>query len=183
MSAIFHGILLLATTFAIPFVLNMIPLASLACILFVVGYKLEKPSLFKAMLNLGAAQYVPFLVTIGGIVFTDLLKGIAMGCGVAIFILLRNNFKNAFFLHKEEKEDGHIVKMTLSEEVTFLNKANILNELNEIPENSTVEIDMSNTVSIDYDVLEIIDNYKINAATKNIKLNIISRGDKVTADY
>lgn len=183
MSAIFHGILLLVSAMLLPFVLNMIPLASLACILFLVGYKLAKPSLFKAMLKLGAAQYVPFLVTIAGIVFTDLLKGIAMGCVVAIFILLRNNFKNAFFLHKEEKEDGHNVKMTLSEEVTFLNKANILNELNEVPENSTVDIDLSNTVSIDYDVLEIIDNYKKNAESKNIKLNIISRGDKITADY
>lgn len=183
MSAIFHGLMLLVSAVAIPFVLNQIPLASLACILFVVGYKLAKPALFKAMLKLGAAQYVPFLVTIAGIVFTDLLKGIILGCIVAIFILLRNNFKNAFFLHKEQNEDGHNVKMKLSEEVSFLNKANILNELNEIPENSIVEIDMSNSVAIDYDVLEIIDNYRINAESKNIKLNIISRGEKITADY
>lgn len=183
MSAIFHGLMLLVSAITIPFVLNQIPLASLACILFVVGYKLAKPALFKAMLKLGAAQYVPFLVTIAGIVFTDLLKGIILGCIVAIFILLRNNFKNAFFLHKEEREDGHDVKMTLSEEVTFLNKANILNELNSIPENSTVEIDLSRTVSVDYDVLEIIDNYRLNAVTKNIQLNIISRGEKITADY
>jgi MFS superfamily sulfate permease-like transporter len=182
-SAIAHGVLILLSTLFIPNILNLIPLSTLACILLIVGYKLAKPSLFKQMKKLGWEQFLPFVVTIVGIVFTDLLIGITLGCAVATFILLRNNFKNPFVLHKSESADGHIIKMKLSEEVTFLNKAMILKTLNDIPEDATVEVDLSNVISLDYDVLEILDNYKINAESKNIKFNVIARGIKQTADY
>ena len=162
----------------------MIPLAVLACILFVVGYKLAKPALFKQMYRLGWSQFTPFLVTILGIVFTDLLRGIAMGFLVALVILLRNSFKNSHFLHKEVVENGkRKVKMTLAEEVSFLNKGAIMKALNKLPEGSHLTIDMSNSVHVDYDVLEIIDNYKKTAKSKGIAVSLINRGDMETADY
>lgn len=184
LSAIMHGFLLLICVALIPFVLNMIPLAVLACILFVVGYKLAKPSLFKHMYRLGWSQFTPFLFTIIGIVFTDLLRGIALGLLVAIFILLRNSFKNSYFLHKEVIDNGNRkVKMTLAEEVSFLNKGAIMKALNKIPEGSTLTIDMSNSVHVDYDVLEVIDNFKKTAKSKGITVHLINRGDLETADY
>jgi MFS superfamily sulfate permease-like transporter len=185
LAAILHGLFLLVCVSLIPFVLNMIPLAVLACILFVVGFKLAKPSLFKQMYNLGWSQFIPFVVTIIGIVFTDLLKGIAMGVVVGIVILLRNSFKNSHFLHKEVvDEDGQrMVKMTLAEEVTFINKGAILKSLNKVKEGAHLTIDMSKSVTIDYDVLEIIDNYKSTSKEKGIKVKLISRGVNQTADY
>jgi len=184
LSAIMHGFLLLICVALIPFVLNMIPLAVLACILFVVGYKLAKPSLFKHMYRLGWSQFTPFLVTIIGIVFTDLLKGIALGMLIALVILLRNSFKNSHFLHKEVIDNGnHKVKMTLAEEVSFLNKGAIMKALNKIPEGSTLTIDMSNSVHVDYDVLEVIDNFKKTAKSKGITVYLINRGELETADY
>ena len=72
-SAILHGFLLLISVIVIPRVLNMIPLGVLAAILLVVGYKLAKPALFKRMYREGMGQFIPFVVTIVGIVFTDLL--------------------------------------------------------------------------------------------------------------
>jgi len=184
LSAILHGFFLLICVAIIPFVLNMIPLAVLACILFVVGYKLAKPSLFKQMYKLGWNQFVPFLVTILGIVFTDLLKGIALGVFVGLVILLRNGFKNSHFLHKEVVDNGqHNVKMTLAEEVTFINKGAILKALNKLPGGTHLTIDMSKSVSIDYDVLEIIDNYKKTSEDKDITVNLIDRGKTLTVDY
>ena len=185
LSAIIHGFFLLFCVALIPFVLNMIPLAVLACILFVVGFKLAKPSLFQQMYKLGWSQFLPFLITIIGIVFTDLLKGIAMGVIVALVILLRNSFKNSHCLHKEvvEKNGKRTVKMTLAEEVTFINKGAILKSLNKVKEGSELTIDMSKSVSVDYDVLEIIDNYKSTCEEKGIKVKLINRGDLLTADY
>ena len=185
LSAILHGFLLLICVAIIPFVLNMIPLAVLACILFVVGYKLAKPSLFRQMYKLGWSQFAPFLVTILGIVFTDLLKGITMGVIVGLVILLRNSFKNSHFLHKEVIEDNgsRKVKMTLAEEVTFINKGAILKGLKKVPEGTHLTIDMSKSVYVDYDVLEIIDNYKNTSESKGIKVKLINRGELQTADY
>jgi|GEM_PF-1522126 len=84
----------------------MIPLASLACILFVVGYNLAKPSLFKAMYELGWSQFAPFIATVIGILLTDLLKGIGIGMVVAIFFILRSNLKTDYELFYEENDGG-----------------------------------------------------------------------------
>lgn len=184
LSAILHGVFLLLCVALIPMVLNMIPLAVLACILFVVGYKLAKPSLFKQMYALGWSQFLPFLVTIVGIIFTDLLKGIAMGVVVSVVILLRNTYRNSHFIKTEKSSEGNKkVKMTLAEEVTFLNKGAILNALNNLPEGTELTVDLSDSVSIDYDVLEIIDNFKKTSKEKNITVDLINRGDLKTADY
>ncbi|MDH5379235.1 MAG: SulP family inorganic anion transporter [Cyclobacteriaceae bacterium] len=184
LSAIFHGIFLLICVASIPFVLNMIPLAVLASILLIVGYKLAKPSLFKQMYNLGWSQFTPFIVTILGIVFTDLLRGIAMGVIVGVVMILRNSFKNSHFLHQEIVDNGHHkVKMTLAEEVSFINKGAILQELNALPNGTKLTIDMGKSVSIDYDVLEIIDNFNSTAKSKGIEVNLINRGEIQTADY
>ncbi len=184
LSAILHGFFLLLFVALIPNVLNMIPLAVLASILFVVGYKLAKPSLFKQMYRLGMSQFLPFIVTILGIVFTDLLRGIGLGLLVAIVVLLRNSLKNSHFLHKEVSNNGEKkVKMTLAEEVSFLNKGAILRTLNKLPEGTELTIDMSKSVSIDYDVLEIIDNFKKTADEKGIKMSLINRGERETVDY
>lgn len=173
LSAILHGFLLLISVLAIPVVLNMIPLASLAAILLMVGFKLAKPVLFKSMYKLGWMQFVPFMVTIVGIVLTDLLVGIGLGLVVAVFYILLNNFKRPFFFSPDNHLNDNAIRIELSEEVTFLNKAAILNTLKEIPENSKVIIDASRTESIDHDVLEIFEDFKQNAAYNNIDLGFI----------
>ncbi|HMQ89921.1 MAG TPA: SulP family inorganic anion transporter [Flavilitoribacter sp.] len=174
-SAIFHGVLLLVSVMSIPRLLNLIPLASLAAILFVVGYKLAKPALFKQMYKLGWAQFVPFVVTIVGIVLTDLLIGIGLGLAVAIFYILRNNYKKPYFFHPEEHANGEVIRIELAEDVTFLNKADILQTLNHLPENSRVVIDASRTVNIDQDVIEIVEDFESVAPLRNIDLTVIGR--------
>ncbi len=174
MSAIIHGFLLLFSVILIPKVLNYVPLAVLASVLFVVGFKLAKPSLFQKMYSLGPKQFLPFVITILGIVFTDLLIGIGLGVGVAMFMILLDNFQNSFFLHKKESDQGgNKIQMKLSEEVSFLNKAAIQQELNKIEANTEVEIDMTDSVRVDYDVLEIIGNFsKTIAEEKGIKVTV-----------
>ena len=172
-SAFFHGVLLLACAMAIPKVLNMIPLASLAAILFVVGYKLAKPSLFKEMYRMGRSQFIPFIVTIAGIVFTDLLTGIGIGLIVAIFHILWNNYKTPYHFDSKEYEKGKPIQIQLAENVSFLNKASILRTLNKLPADTHVIIDASKTKNIHPDVLEIIEDFKENAKTREITIELI----------
>ncbi|KAA3650741.1 MAG: SulP family inorganic anion transporter [Bacteroidetes bacterium] len=185
LSGIIHGFLLLISVIVIPQLINYIPLGVLASILFVVGFKLAKPSLFKHMYQLGYKQFVPFIITILGIVFTDLLSGIAIGLAVSIFFIVRDNYKNSHFMHiKEKNNTTHLVEMTLSEEVSFLNKGAILKELNRLPFNSEIVIDLTDSIKVDYDVYEIIENFRKNAAPeKNIKVVVKSNTKYSTVDY
>ena len=178
MSAIFHGIILLICAMMIPHILNLIPLASLAAILFLVGYKLAKPALFKEMYARGWSSFVPFMVTILGIVFTDLLMGIGLGMVVAIFYVLRNNYRKPFLFEKENHIGNDTIRIELAEDVTFINKANIQRALNTIPSFSKVIIDASRTINIDDDVVEIIEDFESTAYTRNIEVEVIERERK-----
>ncbi len=171
-SAFIHGILLLVSVMSIPVILNLIPLSSLAAILFLVGYKLAKPSLFVDMWKQGKDQFIPFIVTILGIVFTDLLIGIGMGLVVGIIQILWNNYKIPYHFSPEDYEPGKPIRIQLSEDVSFLNKASIQRTLDQLPDDSVVIIDASRARSIHPDIIEIIENFEENAKTRDIEVQL-----------
>ncbi|MFA7444528.1 MAG: SulP family inorganic anion transporter [Flavobacteriaceae bacterium] len=174
MSAIIHGILLLVSVLSIPFVLNKIPLATLAAILLVIGYKLAKPAVFRHFFKRGKYQFTPFIITVAAVVFTDLLIGVALGMIISIFAILRGNMKRAYYFRKEEYEDGDIIHIHLAQEVSFLNKAAILFTLDAIPENSKVIINASDTVYIAHDILDSIREFRdIRAPLRNVDVTLI----------
>ncbi|MFH4964732.1 SulP family inorganic anion transporter [Gaetbulibacter sp. M235] len=176
LSAILHGILLLISVILIPKLLNMIPLSVLAAILLVVGYKLAKPTLFKKMYDLGWKQWIPFTVTVFGIVFIDLLYGIGLGLVVGIVVILLKSYQNSHFLHIEDKSNGkHKIKMTLAEEVTFFNKGAILKELDSLPENTYLELDLIKTRYLDNDIIEILEDFLFKAKERNIDIKLVSK--------
>lgn len=172
-SATLHGALLLISAFAIPAVLNLIPLAALAAILLIVGYKLAKPSMIVDIWKKGSNEFIPFAVTVLGIVFTDLLMGIALGLVVAIVSILWDNFKVPYKFDIRDYEAGAPIKIEFSEVVSFLNKASIQQTLNTIPASSEVVLDASQTLSMHPDVHEIIEEFQVNAATKDITVLLI----------
>jgi len=176
MSAIIHGILLLVAVVSIAGMLNLIPLASLASILIMIGYKLAKPELFKQMFKLGMEQFNPFIATILGILSTDLLTGICIGIAFGIMHTLYHSYKNAYqYKDIVTTAEGHeLHHITLAEEVSFFNKASIIRAFNAIPPNSHVIIDCTNSKSIAFDVAEIIQDFKINSIHRKIKVETIS---------
>ncbi len=175
MSAIFHGFLLLASVLLIPALLNKIPLAALASILLFTGFKLAKPSIFMAMFKNGKYQWIPFVVTVLAVVFLDLLKGVGIGLMVSVVYILTGNLKNSYFFHKEGYEKGETIKIRLSEEVSFLNKAALRETLDHLPVDSKVVIDATNTTYIDFDVIELIKEFKeIKAPLKNIDCELLN---------
>jgi len=164
-SAILHGVLVVVAVIAIPSLLNLIPLSVLAAVLITVGYKLAKPALFRSMYAQGPYQFIPFIVTIIGILTTDLLIGIGLGLAVAIFTILLNNYQHAFFV---DRDPTGAVRVALSEDVSFLNRVTVMRALAEVPAGARVVIDASRSMSIDHDVFEILQDFRQRAVVENI---------------
>jgi len=171
LSTILHGFWLLLAVLFVAKWLNLIPLSVLAALLVFVGYKLTKINLFREQYKNGLDQFIPFVSTILGVLFTDLLIGIAIGIVVSMFFLLRKNLKNDY---RKEINDGVIV-LYLSEQVSFLNKASIKAELNDIPSNYALKIDGTACKNIDFDVLELMSEFMLHKAPqKNISVELIN---------
>jgi MFS superfamily sulfate permease-like transporter len=181
-SAFLHGVLILISALLIPGVLNLIPLASLAAILFIVGYKLAKPATFKQVYKQGISQFLPFIITIVGIVFTDLLIGISLGLVTGVMYILWNNYRTPYHFEPEQYKSGEPINIELSEDVSFLNKAGIMNTLNHLPENSRVVIDASRAKNIHVDIMEIFEDFRLNAQSKNIDFSVVGLNSKKKED-
>jgi len=167
-SAIFHGFMLLFSVLFIPHILNYIPLSTLAIILIFTGYKLAKPAVFKEVYAKGFDSFIPFIVTILAIIFSDLLKGIAVGMFVGIIFVFRSNIKLAILV----TQDGNNYLVRFIKDVTFFNKSFLRNFFRDLPSNSNVTIDMTKPVFIDDDIIEVIQEFKTTALTKSINLEI-----------
>jgi MFS superfamily sulfate permease-like transporter len=174
MSAIIHGLLLLISVITIPVVLNKIPLATLAAVLLLVGYKLANPKIIKHFWVKGKYQFIPFIATFAAVVFTDLLKGVALGMIISVIFVLKGNMKRAYLFRKEAYKDGDVIHIDLAQEVSFLNKAAIKTTLNTIPYNSKVIINASDTVYIAHDILDLIKEFKkVRAKENSIKVKLV----------
>jgi carbonic anhydrase len=174
LSAILHGFFLAVSVLLLSPFLNLIPLAALASILLLTGYKLAKVSLFIDMYKKGQNQFIPFVATVGAIIFTDLLMGVMIGLAVSIFYLLKNNYRNPFVLEQETLHIGEVIRLKLPNQVTFLNKASIKTTLWAFPKDSKVIIDATYCDFIDDDILEIIEQYQTTISIqKAIQLKVI----------
>lgn len=177
-AAIVHGVLLLVCAASIPFLLNLIPKASLAAILLFTGYKLCKPSSFVHMWHGGMTQFVPFVATAAGVVGLDLLKGVGIGIVISIIFILKQNARISYYMKKDTSANGETTTLTLAEEVSFLNKSSIKETLNKLPENTNLTIDAGKSQYIDFDVLDIIKEFsQSQAPDKNIKVALVGFKD------
>jgi len=174
LSTIIHGVLLLVCVLAIPAILNMIPLATLAAVLLLVGYKLASPEKLRHFWHKGKYQFIPFAATFAAVVAFGLLWGVGIGMAISIAFILRGNLKRAYNFRKEQYVEGDIIHIDLAQEVSFLNKAAIKSTLNDIPENSKAVIDAADTVYIAHDVLDLIKEFRdIKALENNIDVVLI----------
>ncbi|THH37829.1 SulP family inorganic anion transporter [Neolewinella litorea] len=180
LAAILHGCLLLISVIFVPNILNLIPLSVLAAILLLVGYKLAKPATFLSIYRAGWRQFVPFIVTVVAIIFTDLLIGISLGLIVGIIVILYTSYQNSHFLHmSNDNGQRPVVNMVLAEEVTFFNKGAIRKQFDEIPEGSLLHLDVRKTQFLDYDVVEIMNDFVTTFKNRNIEVELIKENGTV----
>ncbi|MCE2706964.1 MAG: SulP family inorganic anion transporter [Bacteroidota bacterium] len=167
-STILHGILLLILVFSIPNLLNKIPLSGLAAVLLLVGYKLAKPSLFIQQYKKGWNQFLPFFGTILAILLTDLLIGIGIGLIFGLFFVVKSNFHRAVSI--TERNGNYLVKF--QKDVSFLNKAILVEMLNTIPKGSDVIINATMASYIDHDIQDVINTFIDNAESNKMNLTV-----------
>ena len=177
LASFIHGILLLIRLLFLGSVLNMIPLAALAAVLLVVGFKLTKPALYRQQWRLGWAQFGPFIITIVAVLFTDLLKGVSIGLVLGFFFILKDNAKAGSYLRRDETDadaqDGTgVLHLRLPEHVSFLNKASIVTTLEQLPSGSRVVLDGTRSDVIDHDVLEALEAFRQAAPARGIDLEL-----------
>ena len=169
LSTILHGALLFLSVLLIPGWLNAIPLSALAAILVMTGYKLAKPTLFREFHRRGWDQFVPFVTTIVAILLTDLLIGILVGAGVALFFLIRSNFHSAVMI----VQDNNKYLIRFRKDVSFLNKPIVKEKLEAMPADSVVLIDFTRADFIDKDVVDVVNEFMAHAHLKKIRVHIL----------
>ncbi len=174
LSSFTHGLFLVMAVLLVPFLLSMIPYASLAAILLVTGLNLTKPKLYANMWKLGWKQFLPFVITILVILSTDLLIGVSIGLLLSTYFIIRNNFKAEYKIKETRAHDTIVYNIKLNSNVTFLNKVNLRKALDQIPEYSVLTIDGSDCTFIDYDILEVISEYNNKARNRHIELHLLS---------
>lgn len=168
LSAVLHGVFLLLSVALFPSILNLIPLSALAAVLIYTGFKLARPAVFIKFYKKGLDQFIPFVITIAAILFTDLLTGILIGIGAGLFFVLRSNFKTSVFVVHDESK--YLVR--LRKDVSFLNKPILKYKLEEVLPDSYVLIDATRADFIDKDVIEVINDFMRHAHLKQIRVEI-----------
>lgn len=175
LSTIFQGVLLAVCVLLAPSLLNQIPIACLAAILFHTGLKLASPAVFRRMWRMGLNQFVPFIVTVVAIVTTDLMIGVAIGFLTSIAFILRSNMQHPLRQIREKHLGGEVLHIELANQVSFLNRAALSETLDRIPPGGHVFLDARQTDYIDPDVLDLIRDYEREIAPIR-KVNVSLQG-------
>ena len=174
LSAFIHGVMLFLLVLFAPRWLNEIPLASLAAVLLVTGLKLASPALFRQMWSEGRSQFLPFIVTVAAIVFTDLLVGIIVGLATSLGFILHSNYRRPLRRFMERHVGGEVLRIEFSSQVSFLNRAVLEQALNSVPHHGHVVLDARNTDYIDPDILDLIEDFRLKTApARNLKLSLV----------
>ena len=168
MSTILHGLLIFTCVAFLPGVLNLIPKAALAAILVFTGYKLAKVSVFKDFYRQGWDRFMPFVITVTAIVFSDLLKGVLIGIAAGIFYIIRSNFRTAIFTMADK---GHYL-IRLRKDISFFSKPKLKAILEHMKPDSSVIIDLTKAEFIDKDIIDTLNEFTVNAPEKNITVTI-----------
>lgn len=178
LSAILHGVLLIVCVVTLPHWLNEIPLSALAAILIVTGFKLASPKLFKEMWSEGAPQFLPFIITIAAIVFTDLLTGVLVGLGVSILFILHSNLRRPLRRVMEKHAMGDVLRIELANQVSFLNRAALEKVFYSVPRGGRVLIDARGTDFIDPDIRDLLSDLRDKTApARGIEVSFIGMKD------
>lgn len=178
LSAILHGVLLIVCVVTVPHWLNEIPLSALAAILIVTGLKLASPKLFKEMWSEGAPQFLPFIITIAAIVFTDLLTGVLVGLGVSILFILHSNLRRPLRRVMEKHAMGDVLRIELANQVSFLNRAALEKVFYSVPRGGRVLIDARSTDFIDPDIRDLLSDLRDKTApARGIEVSFIGMKD------
>ena len=176
LSAMFHGLWLLAFVLLLSSVLQSIPVASLAGVLVYTGIKLVDIKAFKALGRYGRMPMFTYAATALAIIFTDLLTGVLVGFGLTLVKLAFKASRLKVSLI-DLPQDGEM-ELRLSGAATFLKVPALTQVLSTVPAGTTVHVPLNNLSYIDHSCLELLEEWGRANAAKGSKLVIEARGLK-----
>lgn len=176
LSVIVHALLLLVSIVALGAVLNRVPLAAIAAVLLVTGFRLAAPPLWRNAWHLGYSHFIPFAVTIAAIVFTDVLRGIGVGFAVGVVFIVVEHLRSPVFT-RVSPPGAVLTRYVLPEQVTFLSKPRISSALNALKPGTRVEIDGRRTTRFDHDALEVLHIFRETARLRGIDYRLVGVPD------
>lgn len=179
---ILHGLVLLAAATLVPFIFNAIPLSVLAAVLIVTGGWLARPAVFVRMWQGGRYQLIPFLVTIGAILLTDLLIGVLVGLVFAVGFILNSNLRRPLRQVLEKHTGGDILHIELAEQVSFLNRPVIERALRGAAPGTQILLDASNSDYIDPDILAMIREFVKKSSIHQVQVSLRGFRQKYAID-
>lgn len=178
-SAVFHGVLLLVAFVFGAQLMNRIPLASLAAVLIVTGFKLASPKVIRQMWSEGLRQFGPFAITVVAIVVTDLLTGVLVGLGASVAFILVGNVRRGFRVIRENHVGGMVHRIELATQASFLNRAQLAATFGEFRSGDQVAIDARATEFIDPDIVSMIREFvRETAPARGVKVNLLGFKDR-----
>ena len=172
LSAMVHAVLMLLAVLTLGVLLNRTPLAAIASVLLVTGFRLTAPALWRTAWRLGYSHFIPFGITVLAIVFTDVLRGIGVGLVIGLAFIIVEHLRSPV-LSRLSPPGAVLTRYGLPEQVTFLSKASIARALNALPAGTRVEIDGRRTTRFDYDALEVLLLFRETAKTRNIDYRLV----------
>jgi MFS superfamily sulfate permease-like transporter len=158
----FHGLILLVFVALFPHLIHNIPLASLAALLVYTGFKLASPKTFSQVWAIGAEQLGLFVITMLGVLATDLLIGVTLGIAAKLGVHLVRGvwLKNLFKIHftiEQAGADTVVVKLLGS--ALFSNYLPLKHAVEGLEKGKTVIFDFSGGYLIDHTVMDFIHDF------------------------
>lgn len=182
----FHGLILLLFVVLFAGLIQRIPLASLAALLVYTGYRLASPATFARVREVGKEQLFMFVVTIIGILATDLLIGVVLGIVVKLAIMLArgvwpNNLFKIHFTIKQQDNDTLVVKLLGS--AVFSNYLPLKTALAQLDSGKTIIFDCADGYLIDHTVMEFIDEYQQNHVAQGGQFQQVGHALETFSDH
>lgn len=158
----FHGLILLLFVALFPHLIHNIPLATLAVLLVYTGYRLASPQSFRQVFDIGVEQLALFVITIIGVLATDLLIGVAIGIAVKLVIHLARGVwpENMFKIHFTiRRPDNKTIVVKILGSALFSNFLPLKTAVNELEPGKTIVFNFSDGYLIDHTVMDFIHDF------------------------
>jgi MFS superfamily sulfate permease-like transporter len=157
-SAILHGVWLVIAILAIPFVLEAIPVASLAAVLVYIGYRLFRPEVAIGMIEKGKGEAIVYFTTVIAIVATNLLDGLLIGFVVAV-VKLAWSLSN-ISITSEVDDANRRIDLHLNGSGSFVVVPQLSQKLGQVPWKHEVHVHIETLDYLDHACIELIGEWK-----------------------
>ncbi|MDD3420042.1 MAG: SulP family inorganic anion transporter [Candidatus Gastranaerophilales bacterium] len=170
LSTILHGVWILIFVSFLPFVLGYIPTSSLAAILVYTGIKLIKIEEAKFLYKISRPEFAVYIITVLGILFTNLFEGIVLGFVSAIAFSVYKTLKLKIDIKKVPDENKVVVK--LSGNITFVQLPYLIDILESLEDEPNIELCAEKLYFIDHACVDYIQGWEKEHASEDKKITI-----------